>query len=94
MDLPLATTVRQYWEAAMSRLGGEADFSRMYEFVNGKKGLKTLAARLGRGRAARPQYHTDQYRGPGREQAEWPSSLTRRPESSSRGSRGARRPPS
>lgn len=50
MDLPLATTVRKYWEAAMDRLGGEADFSRIYEFVKGKRELKTLAARLGKGR--------------------------------------------
>ncbi len=49
MDLPLATTVRKYWEAVMDRIGGDADFSRIYEFVNGKKDLKTLAARLGRG---------------------------------------------
>jgi len=53
MDLPLATTVRRYWEAAMDRLGGEADFSRMYQFVNGKRDLTALAARLGRRRRPR-----------------------------------------
>jgi len=53
MDLPLATTVRRYWEAAMDRLGGEADFSRIYEFVKGKRGLRTLAMRLGRRRGTR-----------------------------------------
>jgi len=53
MDLPLATTVRKYWEAAMDRLGGEADFSRIYQFVNGKKDLKALAGRLGRGTPSR-----------------------------------------
>ncbi len=53
MDLPLATTVRKYWETAMDRIGGDADFSRIYQFVNGKKDLKTLAARLRRGRAPR-----------------------------------------
>ena len=53
MDLPLATTVRKYWEAAMDRLGGEADFSRMYQFVNGKRDLTALAARLGRRRGPR-----------------------------------------
>jgi len=50
MDLPLATTVRRYWEAAMDRLGGEADFSRIYQFVQGKRELKTLATRLGKSR--------------------------------------------
>jgi 3-hydroxyisobutyrate dehydrogenase-like beta-hydroxyacid dehydrogenase len=53
MDLPLATTVRRYWEAAMDRLGGDADFSRMYQFVNGKRDLTALAARLGRRRGPR-----------------------------------------
>lgn len=48
MDLPLATTVRKYWEAVMDRIGGDADFSRIYQFVNGKRDLKTLAARLRR----------------------------------------------
>ena len=50
MDLPLATTVRKYWEAAMDRLGGEADFSRIYQFVIGKRDLRTLAARIGKRR--------------------------------------------
>lgn len=54
MDLPLATTVWKYWEAAMDRLGGEADFSRIYEFVKGKRELKTLAARLGKSDVPRP----------------------------------------
>lgn len=47
IDLPLATTVRRYWEAAMDRLGGDADFSRIYQFVKTKRDLTTLAARLG-----------------------------------------------
>ena len=51
MDLPLARTVRKYWEAAMDRVGGDADFSRIYQLVSGKKDLKTLAARL---RTAKP----------------------------------------
>lgn len=53
MDLPLARTVRRYWEAAMDRVGADADFSRIYQFVDGKKDLKTLAARLGPRRGAR-----------------------------------------
>jgi 2-hydroxy-3-oxopropionate reductase len=48
MDLPLARTVRKYWEAAMDRIGGEADFSRIYKLVKGKKDLKTLAVVLGK----------------------------------------------
>ncbi|MCI0369914.1 MAG: NAD(P)-binding domain-containing protein, partial [candidate division NC10 bacterium] len=31
-----------HWEAAMDRLGGNADFSRIYEFVKRKNDLKTL----------------------------------------------------
>ena len=40
--LPLATQVRKYWEAAMSRMGAEADFTRVYELVKGEKELKAL----------------------------------------------------
>jgi 3-hydroxyisobutyrate dehydrogenase len=53
IDLPLATTVRRYWEAAMDRLGGDADFSRIYQFVKTKRDLKTLAVRLRHRRSAR-----------------------------------------
>jgi len=42
IELPLATQVRKYWEAAMSRIGAEADFTRVYELVKGEKELKAL----------------------------------------------------
>lgn len=47
MDLPLATRVRQYWELAMERIGGQADFTRVYELIRGKQELRTLATLLG-----------------------------------------------
>jgi 3-hydroxyisobutyrate dehydrogenase len=46
IELPLALQVRNYWEAAMNRIGGEADFTRVYELVKNKTELKALA-RLG-----------------------------------------------
>jgi 3-hydroxyisobutyrate dehydrogenase len=46
IDLPLAIKVREYWEAAMSHIGGEADFTRVYELVKGEAELKGLASLL------------------------------------------------
>jgi 3-hydroxyisobutyrate dehydrogenase len=43
IELPLALQVRNYWEAAMNRIGGEADFTRVYELVKNKTELKALA---------------------------------------------------
>jgi len=43
IELPLATQVRRYWEAAMNRIGGEADFTRVYELVKNTKELKAFA---------------------------------------------------
>jgi 3-hydroxyisobutyrate dehydrogenase-like beta-hydroxyacid dehydrogenase len=42
-DLPLAIQVREYWEAALNRTGGQADFTRVYELVKNQKELKALA---------------------------------------------------
>jgi 3-hydroxyisobutyrate dehydrogenase len=42
-ELPLAMQVRRYWELAMERLGGEADFTRVFKLVNNQKELKALA---------------------------------------------------
>jgi 3-hydroxyisobutyrate dehydrogenase-like beta-hydroxyacid dehydrogenase len=46
IDLPLATKVREYWEAVMRHIGGDADFTRIYELVKGKEKLKGLASLL------------------------------------------------
>jgi 3-hydroxyisobutyrate dehydrogenase-like beta-hydroxyacid dehydrogenase len=46
IDLPIATKVREYWEAAMCHIGGEADFTRVYELVKGEAELKALGALL------------------------------------------------
>jgi 3-hydroxyisobutyrate dehydrogenase-like beta-hydroxyacid dehydrogenase len=43
MRLPLATQVRKYWEAALSKMGGEADFTRVYQLVTGERDLKDLS---------------------------------------------------
>jgi 3-hydroxyisobutyrate dehydrogenase-like beta-hydroxyacid dehydrogenase len=43
IELPLALQVRNYWEAAMNRIGGEADFTRVYQLVKNEKELKALA---------------------------------------------------
>ncbi len=43
IDLSLATRVREYWEMAMDRIGGDADFTRVYELVKSNQELKNLA---------------------------------------------------
>ena len=55
IELPLAMQVRKYWEAAMSQIGGEADFTRVYELVKNKKELKALAAEHCQGYTARKE---------------------------------------
>jgi|RhiMetdeSRZDD1v2_1073273.scaffolds.fasta_scaffold37144_5 3-hydroxyisobutyrate dehydrogenase-like beta-hydroxyacid dehydrogenase len=42
IQLPLAIQVRKYWEAAMARIGGEADFTRVYELVKNQEQLAAL----------------------------------------------------
>lgn len=49
LELPLATQVRKYWEIAMDRMGGEADFTRVYELVKDEKELKSLVKLLKNG---------------------------------------------
>jgi len=42
-DLPLAMQVRKYWEAALNSAGGQADFTRVFEFIKSQKELKALS---------------------------------------------------
>jgi 3-hydroxyisobutyrate dehydrogenase-like beta-hydroxyacid dehydrogenase len=43
IKLPLATQVRQYWEAAMTQIGGDADFTQVYTLVKNRKELASLS---------------------------------------------------
>lgn len=53
IDLPLASDVRRYLEAAAGRFGDQADFSRAYQLVRGKRELQALPRLLRRARNQR-----------------------------------------
>jgi len=53
IDLPLALRTRQYWELAMERFGGQADFTEVFKLVQNKKELQYLLRNLGSNQRAR-----------------------------------------
>ena len=46
MDLPLALRTRQYWEMALERFDGRADFTEVYKLIQNKKELQNLLRRI------------------------------------------------
>jgi 3-hydroxyisobutyrate dehydrogenase len=46
VDLPLADKVLLYWERAVQQLGGEADFTRVFELVRTEADLTELAKKV------------------------------------------------
>jgi 3-hydroxyisobutyrate dehydrogenase len=48
INLPMALRTRQYWELAMERIGGQADFTEVYKLVQNKKELQSLLGKLGK----------------------------------------------
>lgn len=53
IDLPLATTVRDYLKAAMRRFGGQADLTRAYQLVTTTEELQGLPNLLAESRVGR-----------------------------------------